>query len=460
MFSARYSFPPGPGRLTSLAAFGLSPLDSFAAWKRKYGPIIGFTLPSGPACIVYRPEETQKILLKETDKYTLGGLAFVTAPLLGNGLGRLTGSQHLAKRRLLQPMFDHQRLIGYAQQMVEQIEQLVERWPAEQVVDLHTAMGELTLASAAKVLFGSTIDAGAAIRAYLDVADRAKSLLRSPLQMARQSRLGDYQVVRWLAEKQMNGYLEAIQRVNQIIQEIFQARREASDPGNDMLGLLLNTRDQDGTLLSDKHIRDELSTFLFAGHDTTMATLSFCLYVLARNPNVAAEVLREQRAVLGNRQPTFGDVPHLRLTRMVIEEVLRLYPPAWMTVRNPRDEVELGGYRIPANTRVFLSQWLLHRDEAYFPAPERFDPWRWEDPKTAERLEREGKYAPFWFGRKKCIGFQFARMEATLALAVLLRRYEFQLVQKDIGLVAGIVLHPKSVRAVVRRRPGSQRWPH
>jgi cytochrome P450 len=123
-----------------------------------------------------------------------------------------------------------------------------------------------------------------------------------------------------------------------------------------------------------------------------------------------------------------------------------------MTVCSAREDVMLGGYRIPAGTEVFLTQWLLHRDAAYYPAPMKFDPSRWTDPKTADRLEREGRYAPFWFGRKKCIGYQYAAMEATLVLATLLRSHEMELQQDDIQVIPGMVLHPKELRVRVRAR--------
>lgn len=451
MISADHPSPPGPGNLAALAGFALDPLGSFSGWRKKYGPVIGFTLPLGRCCVVYRPEETQQLLLKDVDKYAFGKLAWVAEPVLGDGLIRRTGPEHLAERRLLQPLFDHQHLANYAEVMVESTQRIGATWQEGQVFDLHQALHALTLDNVARVLLGSTIDVELASKAFQQVSRSAMTLMRSPLQVAAHSRLGRHAVVRSLAERQMAGYRQAIRRLDEILHALIRSRRPAPDT-QDMLGLLLRARYEDGTPMSDKQIRDELSTFLFAGHDTTMSLLSFVFYLLLRHPRIGAEIVRELRAVLGGRPPTFGDLPALDLTRMVIQEALRLYPPGWMSVRSAREDVMLGGYRVAAGTEVFLSQWLLHRDEAYYPAAQQFDPSRWADPKTADHLEREGKYAPFWFGRKKCIGYQFAKMEATLVLATLLQSYEMELLQDDIKLVAGMVLHPRELRVRVRRR--------
>jgi cytochrome P450 len=180
--------------------------------------------------------------------------------------------------------------------------------------------------------------------------------------------------------------------------------------------------------------------------------MSFTLYLLSKYPRIEAELVQEHRDVLGERAPALNDMPSLRQTQMALSEVLRLYPPSWQTIRRPVEDVVLGGFRILAGTDVFLTQWLLHRDPAYYPEPDRFDPSRWTDPKATDRLEREGKYTPFWFGRKKCIGYQFARMEAVLVLSTLLRSFQVEVLQKDIQLNAGPFLHPTALRVRLRRR--------
>lgn len=445
--------PPGPGRLRALAGFAVDPLRSFLDWSARYGPVVGFELPIGPACLVWRPEELRRILVEEPEKYGAGRLFSTMSPLLGSGLAGLFGAAHMRERRLLQPMFDQDHLVGYASGIVEITAEAARRWPTRGAVDLHAAFGALTLDIASKVLLGASVDGAETVAAFREVNRHVTALLRSPLHLASHSSLGASSLVRALADWESSGYRAAIRDLDRIVNGAIRKRREVpSDSSNDMLSRLLGARYSDGSVMDDGAIRDEIVTFLFAGYDTTSALLSFAVHLLSTHPEVLSGVLDEHRRALEGRLPELGDLVRLERTRMVVDETLRLYPPGWMTVRRPNEDVILGGHRIARGTEVFLSEWVLHRQEAVYPDAGRFDVTRWKDRRTSERLEREGKYAPFLMGRKKCIGYHFAKMEASLVLATVLQLVSVAPRSRELSVVPGATLHPRDLMVTITRR--------
>jgi cytochrome P450 len=222
--------------------------------------------------------------------------------------------------------------------------------------------------------------------------------------------------------------MNAARRVlDEIVYEEIAHRRTAPDPGRqDILSLLLTASDEDGSRLSDEEVRDQVMTLMFAGHDTSTSTLSFLLYELARNPDPLARVLDEQERVLGGAPPTpaqlHGSLPYLD---MVLDETLRLYPPAWIGPRRAVREFEFGGYRVPAGAYVNYSSWASHRLPEVFPQPEAFIPERFE-PERKAALPR-GAYVPFGGGSRICIGKRFGQTEVKLVATLILQRHGLEL---------------------------------
>jgi cytochrome P450 len=199
------------------------------------------------------------------------------------------------------------------------------------------------------------------------------------------------------------------------------ARKRAQPGGDDLLATLLEVRDDAGGALSDDDIRDELITFVLAGHETTSSALTWCWYLLAAHPAAEARMHAELDAVLGGRLPGLDDVAQLRYTAHVFDEALRLYPPAAAFGRRPLVDVELGGYRIPRGASVFVSPFVTHRNPRYFPDPDAFVPERW-----AGEAPPKFAFFPFGGGSKMCIGEPFARAEGVLVLATLARRFRLR----------------------------------
>src|SRR5262249_55076312 len=209
--------------------------------------------------------------------------------------------------------------------------------------------------------------------------------------------------------------------------DIINGRRRSGKDANDLLSMLLGARDEEtGEAMSDEQLRDEVITLLIAGHETTAVTLSWAWYLLSENPEAAGKLRAELAEVLGGRAPTAEDLPNLPYTRMVVEESMRLYPPAWALAREAVKDDEIGGWRIPAGSKITLCQYVTHRDPKYWEEPEKFDPERVPPERSARRPRFA--YFPFGGGGRICIGNNFAMMEAQLVLAAAAQRYRVKVV--------------------------------
>jgi cytochrome P450 len=247
-------------------------------------------------------------------------------------------------------------------------------------------------------------------------------------------------------------YWRAIDRLDRIIYRIIQSHRAEGRDRGDLLSRLLAARDEDGAGMTDRQLRDEVVTLVLAGHETTALVLFYTFYLLSQSPDAEERLAAELRAVLPNRSPTAADVPNLKYTEWVVREAMRLYPPAWGIAREALADCEIGGYRVPKGTQIFMTQWLVHRDARWFDDPEVFRPERWDND-LIKRLPRCA-YFPFGDGPRVCIGNHFAMMEAVLILATIARRYRLSVEPgQTLELLPSITLRPKhGLRMRVRAR--------
>jgi cytochrome P450 len=203
--------------------------------------------------------------------------------------------------------------------------------------------------------------------------------------------------------------------------------------------MLLGGTDEDGKTMSDKLVRDELMTFLFAGHETTATALTFTWFLLAQNPAVERRLVTELDAVLGGSQPTFSDLPKLEYTEQVLKEAMRLYPPVPQVPRESTEDVTLDGYHVPEGTTVAPSQWTIHRDDRFWDDPTEFRPERFDGDSDRPKFA----YFPFGGGPRRCIGQQFAMVEGKLILATLAQQYHLELVSDpNVDLSVSITTRP------------------
>jgi cytochrome P450 len=224
--------------------------------------------------------------------------------------------------------------------------------------------------------------------------------------------------------------------VDDAVWELIDDRRANPTDSDDMLNLLLGVEE-----LPLRRVRDEVTTFMLAGHETTANALAWMWYLLALHPDARERMLEEVDGVLGDRRPTVDDVPALPWTTACFQEAMRVYPPAWSIPRVCIEEDELGGERIPKGATVIVPVHRIHHDERFWPDPETFDPGRFLP--GAGRDRHRSAYLPFGGGRRICIGTSFALMETTLITAMMSQRYTFDLVPG----------HPVEPEATLTLRP-------
>jgi cytochrome P450 len=328
------------------------------------------------------------------------------------------GDYWLRQRRLLQPAFHRQRIVGFGQLMTDETEKLLARWERHdraRPVAVEAEMTDLTLAIVGRALFGVDMAAtsrGRELSAGFDATSgyinyRFEEILAPPL---------------WIPTKRNREFKRGRAEVQRITQAIIDERRRAPGEHHDFLQMLLELRYEDTDQgMTDEQLRSESGAFFFAGHETTANTLTFAFYLLAKNPQAEAKLHDELARVLGGRTPTIDDLPQLPYNRMVVEETMRLYPAAWATSRETLAPDTLGPYALPARQPVMISVTGIHRHPAYWENPDAFDPERF----TAERSAARPKHAylPFGEGPRMCIGYQFALFEAQLVLATIAQRY-------------------------------------
>jgi len=333
------------------------------------------------------------------------------------------------------PAFHQGELQSYADVMTNLTRNAVATWRSGETRNVHEDLMALTLNIVAKLLFGANVaadarDIGTTISTLME--DFSGQLgLRALTPFAHLPTPGTWRIRR------------GIRRMDRIIYDIISARRDAADPGNDLLGLLLGARDEDGSRMDDRQLRDEALTLFVAGHETTALALTYALYLLAANPAQQQVLAAEVEQQLAGRDAVFTDLEHLKQTEAVLLEAMRLYPPAWGVGREAIVDVDIGGYRLPKGSTFFMSQWVMHRDPKLFDDPEQFRPERWAG--DAQRRLPRFAYFPFGGGPRICIGNRFAMMEATLILAALVRRFSFATTPETrLDLLATVTLRPRS----------------
>jgi cytochrome P450 len=406
--------PPGHFLVGNLPEFGRDVLGFLLECSRGYGDVVSLRLGAWSALLVNRPDLVEEVLAVRYASFRKHTFFFrhVTA-IFGNGLLTNEGESWLRQRRLAAPAFHRDRVAGYGEVMCALAERQCEGWKDGERRDVHRDMMALTLQVAARTLFGADVPEGVVREvgeAFDVVVEEIAARFRRP-----------FRIPDAVPTPGNLRYTRGVRRLDRIVYHFIDERRRQGAAGGDLLSMLLQAQDEDGTRMSERQLRDEVITLFLAGHETTALTLSWTWYLLARHPEARRALEAELDTVLAGRTPAAADLPRLRYAEAVVSESLRLYPPAYLLGREAVEAVPVGGYTLAAGTTVYVSPWVLHRDPKHFDAPEAFRPERWLDG-LAKRLPR-GAYLPFGGGPRICIGQSFALMEAVLLLAAVAQRF-------------------------------------
>lgn len=412
--SVRPAAPRGSPLVGHLRALRHDPLG-FTLRCAAYGDVVPLRFGPNRVFMLNHPDDVQDVLVTRNHLFRKGYLARGLEPMIGNGLLISEGDFWRRQRRLEQPAFHRTRIAEYARSMVAEVEPITARWRDGQERDLHAEMLDLTLEVVARTLFGADLRGGVS-----EVRDALATVLTT-LNYRLSTVLFMVPVaVPVPAHVRLRA---AMRRLDRVVYGIIEGRRRSGERRLDLLGLLLDAEDEDGTRMTDRQIRDEVMTLMVAGHETTALSLSWSWHLLGGHPDAEAALHRELEAVLGGRLPGVDDVPRLRYADAVVREVLRLYPPGWVIFREALQDVEIRGHTVRRGWTVALPQWAVHRNGRFHAEPERFRPERW--------LEEGGQghrfaYFPFGGGPRLCIGSHFAMVESTLLLAVIARSWRFR----------------------------------
>ncbi|MBX3015647.1 MAG: cytochrome P450 [Caldilineaceae bacterium] len=392
------------------------PLRFFQQAQARHGDIYLLDLGVLRMVMLNHSRHIDHVLIRHAQNYQKPSV--LMRQLLGDGLFTTEGDQWLRQRRLLQPHFHRQRVAGMVEAMVQTIDAALATWdPAvatQQPFAIDKGFAALTMQVIARTLFGQALDAQMLVRvqeAMTYILDYL--MVGGPLTC---------RLPAWLPRPGVRRYQAARRVLDTVIAQVIARERNAPQASDSMLAMLLQMVDEeDGTGMTDQQLHDELLTFLVAGYETTSLALTWAVHLLTRHPPALHKVEEEIASVLPSRMPTVPDLGALRYTRMVLQETMRIRPPAWWLPRRALAADEIDGYAIPAGTTVVNFVYAIHHHADLWPDPERFDPERF----SPEQLAHQPKHAwtPFGAGQRQCIARDFAMMEAQLVLAMLVQRY-------------------------------------
>lgn len=417
--------PPSPQGLPVVGVLPQvwrDPLAFLVRAAHDYGDVVRLDFGRQAFYLVTHPDGLKHVLQDNYGNYPKG--YDKAKPLLGEGLVSSEGEFWRRQRRLMQPAFHKQRLAGFAAVMLEETEATLSFWEdaasAGRSLDVAKEMMLLTQRIIVRTMFSQ--DVGADSEEVARAFDVALAGLNRSLFLP-----GDL----WerLPLPANRRFKEALATLDRAVYRIIEARRregvrEEGRAGHDLLAMLMEARDEaTGEGMSDKGLRDEVMTIYLAGHETTATTLAWTFFLLSKNPAVARRLDAELREVLGGRAPGVEDLPRLRFLRAVIDEVLRLYPPAWMFARKAAAADTIGPYDIPAGAVLMLSPYVTHHRADLWENPEGFDPERFLNESDRPRYA----YLPFSGGPRQCIGNNFSLMETQLIIALVRQRFSLEL---------------------------------
>jgi cytochrome P450 len=407
---------------------------------------------------ITHPDYIEHVLRKHADRYMKSVEYQLVSTVLGRSLFTDDGPTWRRHRMMLNPFFGRRQLNAMIDLMIDPIDRYVggldeqgDGFEIEMVSD----MTMLTLDVVGTALFGRELGSvaqkmGSAVTTGLRLGEVAARLTLVAAPPAWAVKLLGHTVHHApVLPPPLDRAQLTMRTIDRMVDDVL-SHRQPGDASDDLLGMLLRARDDDGTLTA-RRVRDEAVTFMIAGHETTANGLAWMWYLLALNAPARDRMLAEVDEVLGGRTPTAEDVPALPWTSACFQEALRYFSPIWVVPRTAIADDEIDGYRVPKGSTVIVPVNAVHHDPRFWDDPARFDPSRFL---PGQANHHRFAYLPFGAGQRICIGRSFALMEATLIAAMMSQRFAFEAVPgHPVEPEATLTLRPrKGVRMVARRR--------
>ncbi|MBC7572570.1 MAG: cytochrome P450 [Spirosoma sp.] len=448
---------PGLPGLGNTLSFLRDPLAILRDIQRMNERVVHLRVGGRHQYLVLMPEDSKHILQENNRNYGRSPAFRVLQIFLGNGLLTSEGDFWRRQRRLAQPAFHRQKLAALANTMISESAAWVdELWQQNssqrelvqhkraQPVNMSQAFMDVTMRIVCKTLFGSDVSTNLA---------KLSSALESLNYLANARMLSPVRFpIHWPTPDNVRFRRAGVVVDTFIYGVIEQRKQQTGATHDDLLDMLRLAEDEEtGETMSEKQLRDECVTLFAAGHETTAVSMAWTVHLLLQNPDVLARLRQEVQTVLGDEKMPAPEVfRQLTYTMQVIQESMRLYPPAWIMSRMALGDDHIGPYVIPKGDTALVSPYLLHRDPANWPDPDRFDPDRFAPGREKERPAYA--YLPFGGGPRLCIGNQFALMEMQILLALLVRQFDLRAVSdKPVPTQPLITLRPKKpIRAYLR----------
>ncbi len=405
--------------------------EFLSAMRDQFGPIVQFPIPKPLSYLVSDPNWVDYVLRVNSKNFGKATIQYRTLALVtGFGLLAADTPAWREQRKIVQPAFHHDVISQVVEHSVTATEQVLDNLKGNKsdIIDVDHQMMELALNVVGAALFGADFEAKAKklISATLSGLDVVVARARTPIFPPR-----------WLPTI-LNIKLQFANRtLNRAVDELI--ANAIKNPGtNSMVDLLV--AELTAGNFTKAQVRNEIVTFIVAGHETVASALSWALHLISENPDIQQAIHQEATNVIGARQPEFADYAKLVYTQAVLNEAMRLYPPAWVLSRSVIADDEIAGVKIKAGSLIVISPWVVHRDQTAWPDPTRFDPTRF----LAKSKPAAGAFIPFGLGNRMCIGKDFAMFEGVIALAMLARGFKFEPTDQKVLALPAVTVRPKN----------------
>ncbi len=439
-------FPPLVPRWKSIQRalkFALNPIPILDKNIEEYGDTYAFHIGGffSKGIVTTEPEIIRHVLQKNHRNYRKSNIQTkILARFLGNGLLTSEGDYWLRQRRLIQPGFHRDRIKGLINLMNSEIHdslaQLESQIQLNPVVDVHGEMNRLAFRIIAKAIFSTSLNE-ADLQA---LSERITVLQKFIVRQIRQPYMRPWHHL----SGQVRRHEKISDRTKEILARLIAQRKNSQLQEDDLLQMLLDARYEDtGERMTDEQTLDEALVLFIAGHETSANALAWILYLLAQYDNITDKLRKEISRVVGDNSPTYDHIKELQYTRQVIEEGMRLYPPAWIIDRVSLDDDVIKGYHFAKGTLMILYVYGAHRSDKLWNYPNRFDPGRFHQDHT--KSIQPFSYFPFGGGPRLCIGNNFAMMEMQLTLVHFLRKFDLERIPgDDVSPLPMVTLRPKA----------------